>query len=162
MRAFVALCLAVASLLAALFAATAVTATAGASARERAVVRAINFQRSVNGVRHVRRAGGLARAAGHHSREMLAWDFFSHNSLDGTAFSTRIRRFARFRSVGETIAWMTGCRRAARRTLRMWMNSPPHRGVILSGRYRRVGVGVARGSFGGRRACMVTADFGRR
>jgi uncharacterized protein YkwD len=162
MRAFVALCLAIASLLVALLAATSVTATAGASARERSVVRAINFHRRITGVPRVRGAAGLARAAGYHSREMLAADFFSHNSRDGSSFATRIRRFARFNAVGEVIAMLSGCRGAARRAVTMWLNSPPHRSILLSGTYRRIGVGVVRGRYAGRRTCMVTADFGRR
>ena len=160
MRALGALLAAV--LLVAVEAAAPVVATADASPRERAIKRAINGQRSANGLATVRKADGLARAAGFHSRDMIAGDFFSHTSRDGTSFSSRIRRFARFSAVGENLAMLSSCRRAAARTIGMWMNSAPHRAIVLSGAYRRVGVGVKRGSYGGRRVCMVTADFGRR
>jgi uncharacterized protein YkwD len=44
----------------------------------------------------------------------------------------------------------------------MWMDSPGHRAVLLSSTYRRVGIGKRAGRLGGRRACVVTADFGSR
>jgi uncharacterized protein YkwD len=42
------------------------------------------------------------------------------------------------------------------------MNSPGHRAILLSSTYRRIGVGKRTGDYGGRRACMVTADFASR
>ena len=106
---------------------------------ERAVVRAINS----------------ARAADVHSRSMLRTDFFSHG-----AFSQRVRRYVSFRRVGETIAWRSRC--SARGFVRMWLNSAPHRAVLLSRGFRRIGVGRRKGRLGSTRACMVTADFGSR
>jgi uncharacterized protein YkwD len=122
---------------------------------ERAVVRAINSARAHYGLSHLRSHRRLARAADAHTRHMLAADFFAHG-----AFSQRVRHYVSFRSIGETLAWSSRC--SARRVVRMWLNSPGHRAVVLSGRYRRVGVGRRTGDFGGRRACVVTADFASR
>jgi uncharacterized protein YkwD len=53
-----------------------------------------------------------------------------------------------------------GCGRgSAHRVVRMWMDSPPHRAILLSGSYRRIGIGKRVGSLGSSKACMVTADF---
>ena len=123
--------------------ATAAPAAQAASARvdggERAVVRVIN----------------RARAADAHTRSMLRSDYFSHG-----AFSQRLRRYVSFRRIGETIAMATRC--SARKVVRMWLNSPPHRAVLLSRGFRRIGVGRRKGRLGARPACVVTADFASR
>ena len=122
---------------------------------ERAVIRAINRARSSHGLRKLRPGRRLARAADAHTRHMLRADYFSHG-----AFTARLRRYVHRRSVGETIAMASRC--SAGRVVRMWLNSPPHRAVLLSGKFRRVGIGSRRGRLGSTRACLVTADFASR
>ena len=166
MRTVASLTLAFGCLLAALFA-TPLTGTAAAKAsldgKERAIVRAINRQRSKHGLSKLRASRRLARAADYHSWEMLDANYFAHESRNGGPFDQRVRRFADHRAVGETLAMLGGCGRgAAGQVVRMWMNSPGHRAILLSSSYRRVGIGKRAGSLGGRRACVVTADFGSR
>jgi uncharacterized protein YkwD len=48
-----------------------------------------------------------------------------------------------------------------RATVRMWMNNPPHRSIMLSGTYRQAGIGVAKGAPCGAGAMWVL-DVGRR
>jgi uncharacterized protein YkwD len=122
---------------------------------ERAVLRAINRARAAHGLRALRGHRRLARAADAHTRSMLRSDSFSHG-----AFSSRVRRYVSFRRIGETIAMSTRC--SASRFVSMWLNSPPHRAVLLSGAFRRIGVGRRRGALGPTRACMITADFASR
>src|SRR5829696_3954774 len=122
---------------------------------ERAVVRAINRARASQGLRALRSHRRLARVADVHTRSMLRSDFFSHG-----AFSQRVRSYVSFRRIGETIAMTSRC--SASKVVSMWLNSPPHRAVLLSGGFRRIGVGRRRGSLGRGRACVVTADFGSR
>jgi uncharacterized protein YkwD len=130
---------------------------------ERSMIRAINRERAGHGLAAVRPSHKLARAADFHSWEMLDANYFAHTSRDGGPFDSRVRRFARHRSVGETLAWVSRCgRRSARQVMRMWMNSSGHRAILLSPAYRRVGVGKRSGSLGSTRACLVTADFGSR
>jgi uncharacterized protein YkwD len=151
-------------LLAATFAVPA-AASAGSSARldqkERAIIRGINHQRANHGLAPVRASARLSRAADFHSWEMLDANYFAHASRDGGSFDERVRRFVNKRALGETLAMLGGgCGRgSARRVVRMWMDSPPHRAILLSGSYRRVGVGKRVGSLGSSKACMVTADF---
>jgi len=125
---------------------------ASASARhdrlEAGIVRAINHVRANYRLPALRSSSGLARAADAHSASMLRRNVMSHGS-----FSSRVRRYVRVRRIGENLAFMSRCDPNA--IVRMWLNSAPHREVMLSRSFRRVGVG--------RRSrpniCFVTADF---
>lgn len=166
MRTAASLTLALGCLLAALFT-TSLTGTAAAQpsvdGKERAIVRAINRQRAKHGLAKLRSSRRLARAADFHSWEMLDANYFAHESRDGGSFDARVRRFANHRALGETLAMLGGCgAKAARKVVRMWMNSPGHRAILLSSSFRRVGIGTRKGDLGGNRACVVTADFGSR
>jgi uncharacterized protein YkwD len=107
----------------------------------------MNSVRASHGLAALRTSRGLARAADAHSATMQR-----SNRLGHGAYSRRIRRYVRTRGVGENVAWMAGCN--ANAIVQMWLNSPPHRRVMLSKSFRRIGVG-RRGS----RKCFVTADF---
>jgi uncharacterized protein YkwD len=159
--------LALGCLLAAAFAVPAVAAarnTARLDQRERAIIRGINHQRAQHGLAPVRASGRLSRAADYHSWEMLDANYFAHTSRDGSPFDARVRRFVSKRALGETLAMLGGgCRSgSARSVVRMWMDSPPHRAILLSSSYRRVGIGKRVGSLGSQKACLVTADFSSR
>lgn len=129
---------------------------------ERAIVRSIDRHRAAYGLHALRASSGLARAADFHSREMLAADYFAHSSRNGGSFATRIHRFVHARQVGETLAFLSSCRyRPAHRIVSMWMHSPPHRAILLSRGFRRVGIGLRTGRMGSHHVCVVTADFAR-
>jgi len=150
-------------LLAATFAVPAVAAASGArlDQKERAIIRGINHQRAKHGLAPVLASARLARAADYHSWEMLDANYFAHTSRDGGSFDERVRRYVNKRALGEALAYLGGScgRGSARQIVQMWMNSPPHRAILLSSTYRRVGIGKRVGSLGARKACMVTADF---
>lgn len=130
---------------------------------EHRVVDAVNWIRGSYRLPALKRSRSLNRAADYHSREMLAANYFAHSSRNGGSFSSRVQAFRRSRRVGETLAMVSRCsRRAARQAVKMWMYSPTHRDVLLSSRYRRIGVGMRAGQIGSRRACMVTADLASR
>jgi uncharacterized protein YkwD len=125
---------------------------------ERSVIRKINFIRSGYGLPHVRPLTALRHAAEEHSRDMARTNFFDHPSSDGTPFDVRVRRYVGGRAVGETLAALSGGSMAAR-VVSMWMNSPPHRAILLERRFHRIGVARHRGGLG----MLFTADFaGRR
>jgi uncharacterized protein YkwD len=150
-------------LLAALFVSTAVAAAGPArlDKREKAMIRGINHERGRYGLAPVRASHRLNRAADLHSWEMLAGNYFAHSSRDGGPFDARVRRFAHPQALGETLAMLGGgCGRgSAQRVVQMWMNSPGHRAILLSGRYRRIGLAKRVGTLGSTHACVVTADF---
>jgi uncharacterized protein YkwD len=142
------------------------------AALEAAVVREMNRVRAARGLRSLQAAPGLRSAARSHSQAMLAHGFFSHDSADGTAFSERIRRYYTNRgftkwSVGEALMASHGRVVDAPSIVAAWLDSPPHRMIVLSPTWRDAGIGVlyassAPATFGGSEAIVVTADFGLR
>ncbi|HUK76482.1 MAG TPA: CAP domain-containing protein [Thermoleophilia bacterium] len=146
--------------------------TAGATVRltssEKSVLALVNHARTSRGLHSLRVRGALEKAARSHSRDMVARDYFSHNSASGAAFSSRLRAFGYSPSgcsswcVGEIIGYSSSSR-AARSVFRAWMESPGHRSVILTRSFRDVGVGAAKGTFCGMSGVsMFTVDFGHR
>jgi uncharacterized protein YkwD len=125
---------------------------------ERKVVRIVNRMRARHGLRRLRASRSLSRAATAHSRDMLRRDYLGHASSDGTSMGRRVRRYTRAHWVGETIAYFTG-QVSARQTVGMWMHSPPHQAVLLSGSAHRIGIGKRRGLLGGARSTVFTADL---
>ncbi len=142
------------------------------TALEAGVVREMNRVRATNGLRPLRAAPSLRTAARSHSRAMLDHGFFSHDSADGTAFGDRIKRYYTNRgwmrwSVGEALLSSQGSVVDARAVVAAWLESPPHRAIILSPTWREVGIGAlyaptAPREYRGAEAIVVTADFGLR
>lgn len=138
---------------------------------ERALVTEVNALRKRHGLVPLRPSVPLAAAAASHSRAMASRGFFAHTSRDGTTFARRVERFYaapgyRSWSAGENLLWSSASL-DARRALAMWLSSPPHRGNLLSSRWREIGVSAihaadAPGAFGGRDVVVVTANFGVR
>jgi len=138
-------------------------AVVAADTLEDAVLARINSTRRSKGLKPLREAKGLDRAATVHARSMLREGFFSHTSPDGTSASARIRRFYGGSAVSETILWRSpDC--TAGEALQMWLTSPPHRAILLSSGLRDIGLaavhGTASGVYGGRSVTIVVADFG--
>lgn len=141
------------------------------TALERAGLTEINALRSRHGLARLRLNLRLDRAAASHSRAMAAFGFFSHSSRDGSSFDKRIARFYPSRrsgywAVGENLLWSSPDVDAAK-AVAMWMDSPGHRKVLLTPRWREIGLAAvhaasAPGTFGGREVTIVTADFGVR
>jgi uncharacterized protein YkwD len=135
------------------------------------VIDELNRVRTARGLPRMRSQAGLRVAANEHSQSMLTAGFFAHESPDGTPFHNRIRKHYPSRgwqtwSVGETLL-SSGGALDARAIVAAWLASPGHRDVILTARWRKVGIGAfvhphAPGPFGGAQALAVTADFGLR
>jgi uncharacterized protein YkwD len=122
----------------------------------------VNEQRAQAGLTALRHDRRLARAARRFSESMVAERFFAHISPAGSTLGERARA-AGFdgSTLGETIGWGSGELATPAAIVEQWMNSPPHREIIMSGGFRRVGLGVASGSPAGvPGAATVTADFG--
>lgn len=141
------------------------------NALESAVLVEINALRRGHGLAPLRTSARLRRAADAHSGAMATRGFFGHESQDGTSFWKRIERFygsSRYRywSVGENLLWSSPSLDAAD-ALQMWLDSPGHRKVLLTPRWREIGLSAvhaasAPGTFGGQEVTIVTADFGVR
>ncbi len=107
----------------------------------------------------------LQRAARSHSKDMIERDYFSHDTKGrNEGACERVRRFGYgYSRCGENIAWGSGGMGEPDSIMRRWMDSSGHRGNILDGKYREVGIGTYTGTFNGtQNATMYTADFGTR
>jgi uncharacterized protein YkwD len=104
----------------------------------------------------------LARAARRYSQAMVRQRFFDHVSPQGSTLDQRVRAAGYSeRTVGETIGWGAGSLAGPAAIVQGWMNSPPHRAIIMDGRFREVGLVIAAGSPAGTGdATTVTANFG--
>jgi uncharacterized protein YkwD len=119
------------------------------------VLTLVNAERARAGCGALREDARLVRAARLHSQDMLARNYFSHDSPDGADPSDRARREGYPSGVGENIAAGYPTPQAV---VAAWMDSPGHRANILDCRYRSTGVGFAQGSTGYR--TYWTQDFG--
>lgn len=135
----------------------------------RGIVCLINSARRRHGLRPYRVNRKLMRAATGHSRSMVRRDYFSHYGPNGSTPGTRIARTGYFAGTsahawGENIAAGKSRRGSPKSVFRAWMGSPMHRAVILSGQFREIGIGVARGypNRGGRNGATYTVDVGMR
>ncbi|MDX6668637.1 MAG: hypothetical protein QOK04_2017 [Solirubrobacteraceae bacterium] len=143
---------------------------AGLDRAERAVIAKINRERAASGLRRLRADDRLGRAADAHSADMLARNYFDHDTLGGSSWSARVGRYVRARALGEVIGrlWRSGGARApgssaeASRVVRLWMNSPPHRSVLLSRGLARLGVARRAGGAPGGVQTLYTVDFASR
>jgi uncharacterized protein YkwD len=141
-------------------------------ALEAAVIHELNEVRTEQGLQPLRSSPSLRTAARGHSKAMLDYGFFSHDSADGTAFDARIRRYYTNRgwrtwSVGEALLASQGLDIDAAGIVKAWLESPPHREIILSPTFRDAGIGAlytpsAPKEFSGAETVVVTADFGLR
>ena len=103
----------------------------------------VNRKRAAYGVGALAVDRRIESAAGRHARDMARRDYFAHQRPGGPDLTTRLNRAGWYGSAwGETLAYGCGTIGTPRATLRNWMHSPPHKHVLLSGKYRRAGLGV--------------------
>jgi uncharacterized protein YkwD len=101
------------------------------------IIKMVNDQRSKRGLTPVRINHRLNEAARRHAADMVSKDYFSHTSIDGTKFATRVKHAGYACPAAENIAMgqlsegevMTG-----------WMNSPGHRKNVLLRKAKEMGV----------------------
>lgn len=120
---------------------------------EKKVVHILNAVRRHYGLRRLSLAGGLSSAASAHSAQMARTGILTHGN-----WHARLARAAGSGTVGEVVGFVVGRPKAqAGRIVSAWMHSAPHRAVLLTGSYRRLGVG--RSGSGGRE--FFTVDVAR-
>jgi uncharacterized protein YkwD len=107
--------------------------------------------RANHGVRRLRAHEQLDLAAARHATDMYERRYFSHVSPGGSDLADRAGRAGyALRGcswrVGETLAWGVGQRSTAAGTVRAWLDSPSHRRILISRRYRDVGLGLQAGT----------------
>jgi uncharacterized protein YkwD len=131
-------------------------APAAGTTRQMVLLETINAVRRAHGLAPLRIDPSLTDAARFHTLDMLRRDYFAHGD-----FANRMVRFrAHGPTVGENLAWDSGSG-SARVLVDAWLASPDHRANLLRPGFRRIGIGLARGSFLGHPdTTVVTTDFG--
>ncbi|MEU3253816.1 CAP domain-containing protein [Streptomyces sp. NPDC006997] len=119
------------------------------------VVDLTNAERARAGLRPLTVDPLLTAAAQAHSADMVARDFYSHTSPDGShPWDRAAAAGSARRTIGENIA----CgQRSPTEVVTGWMNSPGHRANILKPAFTHVGIGFAGG---GRAGTYWTQLFG--
>jgi uncharacterized protein YkwD len=86
----------------------------------------------------------LAEAAQRHANDMLRSGVSGHIGSDGSSPQARITDAGyRSRYSGEIVFWATGSAANPNKALDMWMQSPPHRAIILNCAYNAGGFATA-------------------
>jgi uncharacterized protein YkwD len=116
---------------------------------ERRVQRLVNLRRSNRGLGRLRLAACADNTATRWSHHLASTGDFYHQSM------TTVLNRCDARYAGETLGRGTMW---PRKLVRMWMKSPAHRKVLLSGKSRRIGVGATTDSYG---RWVVAANFVR-
>jgi uncharacterized protein YkwD len=132
----------------------AVTRPVANAAASSAVIRKVNRVRARYGLRRLRTSGSLTHSATGFARHLMRVDRFGH--------APTIHASHHFRRRGEALALQRGWKSHPGQTVRNWMNSPPHRALLLSRGFSWVGVGRARGRFGSMPATIYVLHLGAR
>lgn len=126
--------------------ATLAPSAAGAPAIERATLCMVNRIRSIHGLASLHANSTLGSIAGSQVRAMVRLDYFADVRPSGQTPLALVSRtsYARsaYVSIGQNIAWGTGGDANASAIVAAWMNSLPHRHIILNGAFRDAGVAV--------------------
>ncbi|KPC80396.1 MULTISPECIES: sigma-70 family RNA polymerase sigma factor [Streptomyces] len=110
------------------------------------VIALVNTERAKEGCGPVSGNSLLSKAASRHSADMVARDYFSHTSPDGTDPGTRITAAGyRWSTYGENIA---KGQQTAESVMDAWMNSEGHRANILNCAFKEIGIGREESSGG--------------
>jgi len=143
----------------------------GVPALQDQVLNAINDLRRSKGLAELTLNPALSLVALGHSQSMALHGYFTHESWNGSPFWARIKPKYRPQlgnkwGVGENMVWASPELSAAD-ALQMWLDSPPHRKILLTSAWREVGLGAVRalgapGVYKGLDVTILTADFGAR
>lgn len=122
-------------------------APANAAAVDAATACLINGVRASYGLRPLRVNRYLQGVAAGQVNEMVRWNYFADVRPSGQTpgkliASSRYASRAASLSTGQNIGWATGAYSTPASMVATWMDSPPHRAVILAGDYHDIGVGV--------------------
>lgn len=137
--------------------------------RRAALLCVIGAERGARGLAAVRESSQLTLAAQRHADDMVARAFFAHVTPGGTTLAERVLATGyinnrRTWALGEAIAWAQDPLDTATQLVRAWLNSPPHRAILLDRSFRDVGIGLTPGLTDGSAGAGATAvlDFGFR
>ncbi len=123
------------------------------------VILETNKQRTEQGVSILTYNAKLAQAAEYKANDILAKQYFEHNSPEGKKPSDIISATGyEYIVVGENLA--LGNFLNDSELVIAWMNSPGHRANILDKKYTQIGVAVKRGTYEGKTVWVAVQEFG--
>lgn len=118
------------------------TAFAGtAESIESKILALVNAARANRDVAPLELRASLVDFAGDRAAKMASTGVLKHPKCLPCKLD---RRGITYSTYGETIAWSYPWGiEAAKKLFRIWKNSPPHWGILMSPKYDRIGIGVA-------------------
>ncbi len=118
----------------------------------------VNAIRVSHGLSALIRESAIDAVAIAHSEDMMARDYFAHESPEGQGVGDRLTEAGvPWRGAGENLAWTLGHSDPVPVSVDGWMNSPGHRANILNENWTHTGMGIA---YDGREA-YITQVFVR-
>ena len=117
-----------------------------------------NAARVEGGLEKLTSNGLLASAAQAKANDMLAKQYFSHNTPSGETPWTFIKAVGySYVTAGENLAIDFS---EAESVQSAWMNSPGHRANIMNKSFQEIGIGIAKGMYNGHQTTIVVQMFG--
>ncbi len=120
----------------------------GLSEMESYIFKSVNEQRAAAGLGAVKLNRTLIDLARSRSNDMATRNYFSHTTPEGINFLAMLNsRGFSYRFAGEILARNNySDEQAASVAMTSYLNSPPHKAIIMDGQYAIVGVGYAKSS----------------
>lgn len=121
------------------------------------VISLANKARVDGGLTELSTSGLLAKAAQNKASDMLARQYFAHNTPDGATPWSFIKAVGyKYTTAGENLAIDFT---EAEDMQTAWMNSPGHRANIMNKNFTQIGVGIAKGTFDNHQTTIVVQMF---
>jgi hypothetical protein len=125
---------------------------------EKSVISLVNDDRSARGIPTLNENSELSHAAMEKAMDMVANNYFDHNSPSGlTPWYWIEKSNYNFRFAGENLAINFDDNTQQENA---WMDSPSHRKNILNPKYHEIGVAVLKGKINGKLSILTVQMFG--
>lgn len=134
-------------------------AQSDASEPAQQVLNLVNQARAEHGLPPLLASSLLMSAAQVHVDDMVNNQIYSHTGSDGSSVRARARRIGYASSNGVSENWVSAT--SPESAMAWWMNSYVHRGNILNGKWRELGVGVRRDPNNGRQIFVLVFGGGQ-
>lgn len=122
------------------------------------VISLANSARVSGGLGELKQNSLLSKAAQNKANDMLARQYFAHNTPTGETPWTFIKAVGyNYITAGENLAIDFT---EAESIQTAWMNSPGHRANIMNGAFQEIGIGIAQGMYNGHQTTVVVQMFG--
>ncbi len=122
------------------------------------IVSLANDARVEGGLAELTTSSLLSKAAQNKANDMLARQYFSHNTPDGATPWSFIKAVGySYTTAGENLAIDYNCAECVQEA---WMKSPGHRANIMNKNFTQIGIGIAQGTYDNHQTIIVVQMFG--